>query len=461
MDKKQLFEHYMLAGHGRAFKLLDSCGEEFRELVLYGCLNDISYDMQCEGSRSLFVYNLALHYKDYKYFLIPAIEKFLSDEVNMDWHIICHLCDFINHFADDAGVESAKEAIDVKYEELYSLIMSMKFGTRAKKITQCYEYLAIAIMQRGDFSRTLHIFKEMGAYFIRRRHTEDIELRWLFEWFFLLSKDEYGESFIERQLDENSRNSKEIACFKRIMTASKREYAGSGVPVLTVDYLIENIGTSSVDRRDIMRFGRKAHDSDKRILAEAVLAEADLNKKASLLSLFTSAYNVFPMDARPLVEYAKSENQRLRDAAIDALVYLRADCAHDFAMELLKKGFLGGSVPESHVCLGALKILIRNYRETDKEFILLQLEEITIDQNNTSGWHDLITHILNITEEVFLPGEIFSFIYEKSRCSICREYAVEELKNRNLLTSEMISECLWDCNGNIRSEAEKLNQSKK
>ena len=91
MDKKQLFKHYMIAGHGRAFDLLYGNEEEFREIVLYGCLNDIAFDMQCEGSRGWFMYNLALQYEDYDYFLTRAIEKFLSADVNTDWHIICHL----------------------------------------------------------------------------------------------------------------------------------------------------------------------------------------------------------------------------------------------------------------------------------------------------------------------------------------------------------------------------------
>lgn len=447
MDKKEFFKHFMLAGHGRAFELLKGNEEEFRDIVLYGCMNDISFDMQCEGSRSWFMYNLASQYENYEYFLAPSIEKFLSDEVNTDWHIICHLSDFINRFALDNGNDNARRAIDKKYDELYSLIMSMKFSLRARRVIESYEYLAMTIVQRGDFSQALRIFKDMGAYFIKRRRVQDDDLEWLFDWFFTTTKNEFGEQFIEQQLDENCQHSKEIARFRRVMIATKRTYESPSFVFLdTADEIIEKIDSSSVMRRDIVFFSRKAYDSEKYKLAQAVLAEKDLDKKEKLLSVFTFAQSVFPMNPQPIIEYAKSENTNLRDTALYALSYLRADCVHDFAVELLEKSF----------STDALEILIRNYQECDKEYIFRQLGKMTIDPDDTSGWHSVVRQILETDNEIFLPDEFLTFIYENSLCSGCRENAVKKLLNRNLLTDKMISECLLDCNEDIRAEVGKL-----
>lgn len=447
MDKKQLFKHYMLAGHGRAFDLLYGNEEEFREIVLCGCLNDIAFDMQCEGSRGWFMYNLALQYEDYDYFLTRAIEKFLSADVNTDWHIICHLCDFIDYFASDNEDVHAKNAIDKKYDELYALIMTIKFSDKASKIADSYEYLAITIMQRGDFEQTLQIYKDMGAYFIRRKRADDTELKWTFKWFFDVSEDEYGEAFVERQLDENSKNSKEIARFKRVMTAPNQEYTGNSFAfVHTAEEFIEKSEKTSVTRGDVVRFSRKADDSEKLKLAQAVLAEEDLDKKVKLLSAFTFHHSAFPMNPQSIIEYAKSDNKALRDTALSALSYLRADCVHDFAAAMLKESF----------STEVLEILIYNYQERDKEFILNRLKELTIDLDDTSGWHGIVMQILHTDDEISLPNEFLTFIYEKSLCSCCRESAVEKMKNRNLLTDRMISECKWDCNREIRSEVATL-----
>ncbi|MBD5159790.1 MAG: hypothetical protein HDT23_06075, partial [Ruminococcus sp.] len=62
---KEDFRQYMLCGHGRCFSATDDELKQFRNIVLYGCLNDISFDLQCEGSRSFFMYNLAFQYDDY------------------------------------------------------------------------------------------------------------------------------------------------------------------------------------------------------------------------------------------------------------------------------------------------------------------------------------------------------------------------------------------------------------
>lgn len=447
MDKKQLFKHYMIAGHGRAFDLLGGNEEEFREIVLYGCLNDIAFDMQCEGSRGWFMYNLALQYEDYDYFLTQSIEKFLSADVNTDWHTICHLCDFIDYFASDNEDAHAKNAIDRKYDELYSLIMTMKFNDKASKIADSYEYLAITIMQRGDFDRTLRIYQDMGAYFIRRKRAYDAELKWTFKWFFDVSEEEYGKAFVEQQLDENSKNSKEIARFKRVMTASDKEYTGNSFAfVHTAEEFIEKSEKTSVTRGDIVHFSRKADDSEKLKLVQAVLAEEDPDKKAKLLSAFTFHYSVFPMNPQSIIEYAKSDNKELRNTALNALSYLRADWVHDFAAAMLKESF----------STEALEILIYNYQERDKEFILQRLKEITIDLDDTSGWHGIVMQILHTDDEIALPDEFLTFVYAKSLCSCCRESAVEKMKNRNLLTDRMISECKWDCNREIRSEVATL-----
>lgn len=81
---------------------------------------------------------------------------------------------------------------------------------------------------------------------------------------------------------------------------------------------------------------------------------------------------------------------------------------------------------------------------------------MTIDPDDTSGWHSVVRQILETDNEIFLPDEFLTFIYENSLCSGCRENAVKKLLNRNLLTDKMISECLLDCNEDIRAGVGKL-----
>lgn len=457
MDQRELFKHYMFAGHGRVFSLLAGNEELFRDIVLYGCLNDISYDMQCEGSRGMFAYNLALQYDDYDFFLNKAIEKFQTDEINDDWHIVNHLCDFIDLFACDNNDASAKKAIEEKYARLHELIMTKRTSLKMMGTVESYEYLAITIIQNKDFDRTLEILRDMGAYFIKRRRTKDEELKGQFLWFWHILNEEYGEEFIAVQLDEKSEYSKELRRFKRVMLCGDQE-DGSDKKQLeksektkkyrpTAEEIIELINNKRTKIYKYKFVYGRAEDHEKIKYAYAVLNESDLNKKAKMLCVFSSQKNAFPFDSNILIEYAKGRNNKLRNAALKALVYIRTERVHDLALEILNKG-------RSEYHDYALEILINDYHEDDKELIFSQLDKFTIDQTNSSGWHDIILTILNAEKRENLPDELFNFIYLKSRCSCCRENAFREMKKRNMLTDNIISECLWDCNADIRAEVE-------
>lgn len=459
MDQRELFKHYMLAGHGRAFSLIVGNEELFRDIVLYGCLNDISYDMQCEGSRGMFVYNLALQYDDHDFFLNKAIEKFMTDKINGDWHTVGHICDFIDLLACDNNDVPAKNAIEEKYARLYELIMTKRISLEMMRILQSYEYLAITIIQNHDLDRTLEILRDMGAYFIRRRRKKSEELKGMFLWFWHKLNEEYGSEFISAQLEEKSKLSKELKRFKGVMLyeetisgnsdgeqPNKSEKPKEYKP--TAEEIIELVNNEKIKIYKYKLAYRRAEEHEKIKYAKAVLNEADLNKKAKMLGVFTSQENAFPLDFNVLVEYTKAKNKKLRHAAFKALIYTKTACVHDFALKILNED-------RSEYHDYALEILLNDYHEEYKECIFMQLDKLSIDQTNSSGWHDIILTILNAERRDELPDELFSFIYLRSLCSCCRENAFREMKKRNMLTDKIISESLWDCNDDIRAEAEK------
>ncbi|MBO5103458.1 MAG: hypothetical protein J6B74_00125 [Ruminococcus sp.] len=334
---KEDFRQYMLCGHGRCFSATDDELQQFREIVLYGCFNDISFDLQCEGSRGLFMYNLALQYEDYNYFLQPAIEKFLSVEVCDDWHLINHLCDFIECFASDYKDESAHKAIEEKYIQLYNLLMSTKWSIRANEILQCYEYLSILIMENFSIEFTIQIIEDIGKFFIRRRRADYGELKWRFEWFWHCTCEKYGEKYLTEKLDILSKDNAGIRRFRRVMSCKDKEETVSRKK-LSADEFIELSENNSVKRKDVIAL-RRAEHSEKMKVAQTVVSEKNLSKKSELLKAFTTSLSPFPLEPEILVNYAVSENKNLREIAVDAMLYLKADCVHDFAESELKKRF--------------------------------------------------------------------------------------------------------------------------
>ena len=434
------FRQYMMCGHGRCFSATEDELQQFKDIVLYGCLNDITYDLQCEGSRGFFMYNLALQYDDYEFFLKPAIEKFLSSETNDDWHLINHLGDFIELFYSEDGDISAGNAIVEKYKQLYGLIMSLKWSVRANEVLQCYEYLIILIMQNFSIKFTFRIIEDIGNFFIRRRRVPDDDLKWNFAWFWGCTCEKYGEEFLEKYLSENMKNKTSIKRFYRVMFHVEQS-TESKFKVISADEFIEK---EKINRKDIISL-RRAKNSEKMKIAEKIISEKDENKKANLLRAFTISSNPFPLSPEILIDYALSENKNLRESAVDVMTYIKADCIHDFALKKLKK--YRKNFPAELVM-----ILINNYSPDDKNFLLEIISKFKIDRENNSGWHNIVLEIVRNIEEI--PDEFIFFVYEKSMCSCCRESAVDELIRRNLFTEEIKSECLMDCNYDIRKEAE-------
>ena len=470
MDKREEFKHYMLAGHGRAFKLLENNRKTFRDIVLYGCLNDISFDMQCEGSRGYYMYNLVWEYGDSEYFLKQAIEKFLTDDINDDWHTICHLCDFIRLFAENNKDKNALDALLKKYDDLYSIIMSSRYSQKIKSVIESFEYVSITLMQIFDFKFALKIFGDMGAYFIKRRRTPNENLKWLFSWFYCETKEKYGEEFLKKEIENLILNFKEIKRFYIIMNTGETKYQQTELPTAdeptkpdepttpderpepTAENVLKQIETDSFSPAKALYFRRNAKQSEKIKLADMILTENDLNKKTEMLKIYSLQDCPFPLDPSILIEYANSKNKSLRNTAAKALSCIRADCVRNFALKMLSE----------NNSADMLNVLIYNCRENDRDIIFKHLDDLAYNTDCACNLHNVMFTIIDTAESIDtenkLLNELLVFGYENSPCSCCRENIVGELAKRNLLSENMISECRFDCNIEIRQTVDNLNK---
>lgn len=475
------FFRLMCCGHGRCVSMLQENLQLYYEAVMYGCLNDISYDIQCEGSRGNYMYILASLYKDSLRFLDAAICKLQSGKADEDWNTLCHLCDFIVNYAYN-GEKTADNALEEGYNRLLEQIMTTRASKKHKKFVESFEYIIIVLMQRKNFDRLEAIIKDIGAYFIRRKHAAAVELQSDFLWFFQCAKEKYGEGFTQK-LDASK---PEIQKFIRVMKA-KKTYVYPAQMVPNIDEICQKASGGNLYIYDKIRFGRKASAEEKYRLAEIALSEQDKEKKAALLSMFASKYNIFPLDPKPLIKYAVSDNSKLKEAAFSALVYVKSDLVHNFAIQLLdnimqKNECETSAVPKhvgnysiikssffekkeienrfqtakTEINLDALYMLITNYTETDFDLLIHALALLEIDFENESGWHSIVSYILDKAPNSFLPDKALYFIYEKSFCSCCRKEAVEQMHHRGILTKELLKECCFDCNEEVRNIGKSL-----
>lgn len=99
--------------------------------------------------------------------------------------------------------------------------------------------------------------------------------------------------------------------------------------------------------------------------------------------------------------------------------------------------------------------LVREYAATNEVFdidgLIKKLDGIVIDKDDESGWHEVVIDILNAFESgAEIPKSVLEFIYNNSLCSCCRYEAVKALDKRGWLSEDMLRECEFDSNGDVR-----------
>ena len=114
----------MKQGLGRCYLALKESDNlnQFKDVVLWGCLHDISFDPQCEGTRADYIYNLTSLFDDEDYFLTPILQAFENRTSHLNL-TFAHLAELLRNFAQN-GNKTAKNAnifLNYKYHEQYFL----------------------------------------------------------------------------------------------------------------------------------------------------------------------------------------------------------------------------------------------------------------------------------------------------------------------------------------------------
>lgn len=99
-----------------------------------------------------------------------------------------------------------------------------------------------------------------------------------------------------------------------------------------------------------------------------------------------------------------------------------------------------------------------------EEELIKTLETLDIDKDNESGWHSFHFDIFDALERGDYPEYLKSalpMIYKTTRCSNCRFRSLRLMAKFKMLSREIIEECLYDSNDDIRTFAKRrINKAK-
>ena len=425
------FEHYLQAGHGRAYVIARADPERYRDRIMAACRKDYAYDMQSEGSRAFLTYDLISLFDDPTPFIEAIKESYKDPVADEDWKQICYLTDLLLFF-------DQRKTVIRKYKQLEKNLYSDELRDMVP-LCQPFEYVAIKLIEDSSIKVIWNVVNDIGKWFLSR--TEDPQrLSSHFLWFDGILEDELGEDRFDELLKYNS-DSDGVKEYVRIMSLPHEFGRKYSVENATSEIVMSWIRKEpEIERSEMLNRGLMTMSKSEALkLAEQFSMETDTDIQAAIASVFTSGKYPWPLDAGILIECGASDNKRLAKEVNTALTLLKDERLHDYATALLQKGFDSD----------AISILINNIRKSDESLILSLLEELPITEENEGDWHGIASEIGSNGDNPEMPDSLLIWAYESTLCSWCRKNIVEEMINRGMLTDELKEELRWDANLDI------------
>ena len=419
MTKKE-FRQYMLKGRGCCIQAVRSNPERYRTEVLWACAHEISFDAQCEGSRAWYVYHMIDCYADKTPFLNALISALDHARSTGGWKLQ-YLGEVLVHFMLD-GYPEAETALWRKYDQLYAMLRSKKRQPR-RYFAERDDFAALCLDLGERRQAMVRIAQDIGRLY----RENGIYSGWHFDWLYVQN----GKRIL-KTLERKAARCENIAAYLRESRRVEEE-----------EYQQRKSREASIRVRSL-RLEREGDPAKTREYAEAYLREQDPEKRAEALGLFCRC--PYPGDLAPVMEDTRSENAHLRFAAWRVLENTHDPLVREFALAHMDED------TENY-----FPLLIRNYEQTDAAYITKLVKDIPTDHACTTSWHGLHLDVLNMQDHYGLkpPGELLQHIYETTYCPNCRCLALRQMGKRRLLTAQMLEECLWDSNADVRSFAQR------
>lgn len=427
MTRKE-FKAAMLRGLGRCVIAVRQEPEKYRDIVLWACKRNIAYDAQSEGTRAWYIYTMANIYPDKETFINAAAEALKKYRPNGGWDLL-HLIELLMFFAQD-GYESARQAVEEKYQEILAIMFARKRRPN-RMFHELWDLEHLGLVLTVDSTSSLRVAGDFGRLYREKRYMDDGDFAWFFE-----SKSSQYRKTMERA----ARKDENIACFLQ------REQANIAVR----ENLWEQRKADPQEKRTGVLLSRwLAKKADKETVERYALAYREQTQpgaRAEALKAFT--WCPYPDDPQIIIEDTDSDCGELQNTAWRALENIRHPAVRVFALNNTASGI---RTPENFA------LLVTNYVPQDAKLLEDLMRELIDEKDwdgvHTAGWDTY--RAFHKDSGIPHPKHLLPLLYEYNPCSCCRESALVYMSRHRMLTKEMLEECLYDSNDDIRRMAVK------
>ncbi len=440
MTKKQ-FRHDFLRGLGSAILELKLCSDprQYYDIVRYGCLHNTTYDMQCEGDRSWYLYQGA-HLAGGDSILHDMIARY-TGSFSDSW-FFGQLTGILYHYSI-RGSESARSAL---YDKYYFLLAKLSRIGASKNWTDTierdmFEVLCIWLTSLDGW----HAFKAAIMDVSEKLLPQDGDF-FFSEWFYEDSKSEFGEKRVTGFLRKQSMKNPSVQVyFNKAQEWDKLIFQPNPVPAL--DEVVAGIGSA---RRLSMRFCRNAASEDLEKLFQIAMAEPDLTRRSELLQglRFASA----PVSENMIAALLQSENKDIRETACIIMGKQPSPETRAYALSLMEKG---------EDIVNAIALLSPNMLPQHEQMLADAVLSVPV-KFAEGEWHSAFSSAEKALSNMRGKPQtgLLLYLYRETYCSCCREYIVRLIHKKGMSTDALLQEWCYDTNPEIREYAKRILRAK-
>ena len=388
----------------------------FREVILDACLHCYAYDVQLEGTRGSYMYELVGYLPDKDYYYDTVLQS-LPDSVD-DYDAVQRF-----HFAACMASDGHTEARQAMYD-------SYSPGPRRG------ESSAINFINLDGIQGFLFAAEKIGALLLAK--PADVDEGYLLS----VSIEELGEESVWSALKEAAATNPRIEAYRaaaqeRHDRSNAHTNPRPALTSLTYEHLFE--GVPHRKSYLLWKWGEQASDEELELAAKGLLAAA--NSKDQLAHLWIFQKRRFPLDVNALLALVDIKEDRVCWAAINALGQISHPAVRALAFRLIdSRDTMRG---------GAIALIAQNFEPGDHSIVLQWFEE---EQDNYT-LHSFYMDLRDVWErypDKETEASMLRVVYEKEPSSFCRETAVQRFIEIDALPDDVRAECAWDANYDLR-----------
>lgn len=452
---RSAFQQAMCCGLGRCVLALQKLDDptSLYDTVLWGCLHNIAYDAQSEGTRAYYMWSLVQCFGDITPFAEAVAEKFRTCRSNGEW-AFTYYSELLGYFAQD-GSQLAQEALQDRYRKLYDRLKKLRCPPSVFPERDDFEQLCMVRIQEGP-DRYLVIAEDIGRLMLENPLYGDD----CFEQLDAQAEHLFGRRRITALLKRTAGENPAIAAYwmahrrsdEKCKTAKTTRMAEAADAIRNPCFL-ESM--SALDLLMVRTYIETGGEEATVSYAAAALA-TEGNRRAEMLHNWRIASRgaPWPLSVETLFKVAMDGDERSRIEATAIFENTPCRAVREEALRLIEKTETKGK--------GAA-LLCQNYQPNDQRMLTAVVRSLPVSCAD-DRWHTVYISVLRLFQrkgQKGLPKELLMWIYGHSLCSCCRKAALWEMGRRRMLTRAILEECRYDSNESIRLYAERRIDSQK